>query len=56
MENIRDAFEDLVQEVVDAAQEVDSALEWGWCCNKDRLQEARQALWEFFSERVEIVN
>ena len=50
MENVRDAFEDLVQDVVDAAQEVDTALEWGRgiAVAKRRLQEAREALSEFF--------
>lgn len=55
MENIKEVFEDLVDEVVDAAEDVTSSLEWGSDVEaaRCRLQKSRQALREFFAEQVE---
>ena len=58
MENIKEVFEDLVDEVVDAAEDVTSCFSlYAWPITVEaarrRLQKSRQALSEFFAEQVE---
>ena len=58
MENIKEVFEDLVDEVVDAAEDFTSCFSLYACPNtvetaRSRLQKSRQALSEFFAEQVE---
>ena len=55
MENIKEVFEDLVDEVVAATEDVACAV----CCGavvapaRRRLQESRQALREFLEKQME---
>lgn len=57
MENIKEVFEDLVDEVVAAADDVTCALELGRQSTIEaarcRLQKSRQALREFFAKQME---
>ena len=57
MENIKEVFEDLVDEVVAAADDVSSSLELGRPntveAARRRLQKSRQALSEFFAKQME---
>lgn len=55
MENIKVVFEELVDEVVDAMEDVACAFELGSDVKaaRDRLRKSRQALREFFAEQIE---